>query len=482
MIELIGFTPDLPATTPGAIPACDSLIPSSYGMQGAPSQVDAVTGLSALTAQCRGSMVLSNTAGTKRFFAGTQTKLYELSSGAWSDVSRGSSYAGASETRWAFEQFGNVALASNNVEKIQWSTTGAFADITAGPIARIVFATDNFVFGLDCNHTAVGDNPDGWMCSAYQDYSSWTASVTTQATNGRLIGNGGPLTAGQALGPYAVAYKADAIFLGSYVGPPVVWQWERIPGEVGCIGPDALCDIGGAHVFVGRYDIWIFNGTQPVSIGEGVREWFFRSINQTAWEITTVRYEPKSGNVWIWYPSGSSTVLNACLVYSTKRKKWGVANMTIEAAVYFATPGATYDTLDDYGATYDTLPDVPWDSSYWNSGSESLCVFNTSHQLKALTGTSSGGTFTTNDFGDDTRYSMLRKSKVRFNLAPTSATAQAMSKTEAGVDGSPGSISTYSGGKFDHRQSGRFHSVTYTMTGPFVAQAVDVELVPQGER
>lgn len=482
MIKLIGYLPDVPPTTPGVLTSCQSCIPSSTGMQGAPSPVDAIPGLAALTAQCRGSAVLSNTTGTRRHFAGTQTRLYEQTGTAWVDVSRGSAYAGASETRWLFEQFGNVALATNNVEKIQWSSSSAFADVTAAPIARVVFATDNFVIALDTDHSATGNNPDGWMCSAFQDYSSWTADVSTQATSGRLIGNGGPLVAGLALGPYAVAYKDSSIFLGSYVGPPVVWQWERVPGDVGCIGPEAVCDIGGLHLFVGKDNFWIFNGTPPVPIGDGIKEWFYRNLNNTKKDLVTLRYSPKTRNVWMFYPSSGSDSLNACLVYNVPRKRWGVADISIEAAVSLITPGVSWETMDDTGATWDSLPDIAWDSGYWLAGVESIAVFNTSHQLKSLTGASTGGQFTTGDFGDDMRVSMLRSSRIRFTKAPTSATAQGSYKMEAGVVGMPGGISTYSGGKFDHRQSGRFHSIAYSMVGPFNAVAVQPELIPQGQR
>lgn len=226
----------------------------------------------------------------------------------------------------------------------------------------------------------------------------------------------------------------------------------------------------------------MFNGTPPIPIGEGIKEWFFRNLNNVKRELTTLRYDPKRGNVWVFYPSSNSDAMDSCLVYNVRRKRWGVADMSVEAVVYMTTPSVSWETIDDVGASWDALPDIPWDSAYWSAGVEKLAVFNTSHELKALSGTSTGGQLTIWDSGDDTRVSMLRSSRLRFTRAPTSAQAQGMVKMESGVSGMPGNISTYSGGKFDHRQSGRWHSVAYTMTGPFDVAAGSVELIPQGQR
>jgi hypothetical protein len=484
VIPFIGFLPDLEATTPGLIVDCENAIPSDRGFEGGPSQIDAVSGLAALTAQCRGSAVLTNTTGTRRHFAGTQTDMYELSGTAWVDVSRTANYTGSSENRWLFDQFGNVALATNDTEKIQASTSGVFQDITAAPIARIVFAMDNFVMALNTNDTTYGDTPDRWWCSAYQDHSSWTANVTTQATTGRLIGSGGELTAGARLGPYAVAYKTKSIFLGSYVGPPVVWQWDRIPGDIGCIGPEAVTDIGGAHIFVGEDNIWMFDGTRPQPVAEGIRQWFFDNSSAANRYRTILRYDRQNNRLWFFYPSASSSgACDSALVWHLPTKRWGRADQNVEAAVNFVTPGLTWDTMSTLGATWDTLPNIPWDSQSFQAGGQALAVFNDSHELKTLTGTSAGGSITTGDMGDDDAVGRLTQVRLRFLRTPTSASAQGSTKMTEGDSLVVASSSTLSSdGKFDMRQSGRWHRVAFTMVGPWEASGIRPKFVPVGQR
>lgn len=480
-MKLIGFLPDQDPTTPGIVVDCDNVIPTDNGLSGAPSEIAAIDGLAALTAQCRGSSVLMDTGGVRRHFAGTQTDLYELSSGAWVDVSRTANYAGSADSRWLFEQFGNVALATNGVEKIQSSASGVFQDVTAAPAAQIIFTTDNFVIAVNYTHTAVGAVPDGWWCSAYQDYSSWTASVTTQATSGRLIGNGGPLTAGLRLGPYAVAYKASGIFLGQYAGSPTVWQWERVPGDIGCIGREAVCDIGGSHIFIGEDNIWSYDGTRAIPLATGsVRQWFFDNSSPAYRYKSLVKFDRQKNLVWIFFPGIGETTLTEALVYNLNTRWWGHVTISIEAAVNYVAPGMTWNGLPY--STWDTMPDAPWDSQLWQGQGRDLAIFDTSHELKLLTGVSTGGSVTTGDFGDDPQVSMLRSSMPRFKVAPTSAMAHSQFKMTEGDSLTNGVPSSLSEGKFDHRQSGRFHRVIYVMTGPFELMGYQPELIPEGFR
>lgn len=485
MIPLLGFTPDMDPVSPGVLTDCEDAIPTEKGMAGAPSLVDAVMGLDPLPSDARGSAVLMSINGSRRHFAGTQTALYELSGTAWVDVSRTAHYTGSSENRWIFDQFGNATIAANNTEKLQVATSGNFNDITAAPIARIVFTMDNFVIALNTDDAIYSDSPDRWWCSAYQDHSSWTASVTTQATTGRLIGAGGELTAGLRLGPYAVAYKATNIFLGSYVGPPIVWQWDRIPGDIGCVGPEAVVDIGGAHVFVGDDNIWAFDGTRPIPIAtQQVRQWFFDNSSAPNRYRTILKFDRQNNRVWFFYPSSSSSdgAPDQALVYHLVTKKWGRANRSIECAVNFVTPGITWDTLDTLGATWDTLPDIEWDSQTWEAGGKALAVFDSSHELRTLNGTSEGGSITTGDMGDDDAVSMLNQVRIRFLSEPTSATASGSTKMREGQALTVASSATYGDGKFDLRQTGRWHRLTFTMVGPWEATAIRPRFVPKGAR
>jgi hypothetical protein len=486
MIQLLGFTPDADSTTPGIITDCTDFIPYKNGMEGAPSAVTP-DGVPALAAACIGAAVVSKLDDTKRIFAGTTTKLYELVSSAWDDVTRasGGDYNGGSDTTWSFTQFGNATIASNKTDAMQRATTGDFADVAGAPKANIVFSVGSFVMALDVDDGT--DKPNGWHCCAAFDETDWTESVTTQSASGTLVSTSGRITAGARLGDYAVAYKAKSIYLGQYVGAPVIWDWQLIPGgEAGCVGKDALADLGGTHFFVGDDNFWLFDGTRPVPIGDDkVRQWFYDNSSQTFRYRTKCFFDRQNNRVWVFFPSTSSSgVCDRTLVYHVLSKQWGRSDRTIEAVVNYSTVGITYDTLDSVGATYDTLPDVSYDSQYWISGGQSVSVFNSSHQLQVLSGAPGETSFATGDAGDDSVVSHLSCVRIRFatGYSPSSATMQAYSKMVSGNGYTTGSTSTLDDGKFCTHQEARWHKASFTFSGNVRVTGIMPNLIPSGDR
>lgn len=128
---------------------------------------------------------------------------------------------------------------------------------------------------LNINGMGLGDAPDGWGCSGIRDQTIWTPSVSTQCAAGRLLDSPGAIRAGAALGSDVVAYKNTSMYVGRYVGPPIIWAWQRVPGDIGCSGAESVVVVGTQHFFIGPSDFYVFDGTVPRPIGAPVREWFF---------------------------------------------------------------------------------------------------------------------------------------------------------------------------------------------------------------
>ena len=484
MIPILGFTPDSDPTTPGVLTDCVNFIPTEKGMAGGPTPVTGVSGLAALAAECRGAAVLIDTTGVRRNFAGTQTKLYELSSSTWTDRSKAGNYTGSSENRWMFAQFGNVALATNDTEAIQYSASGAFADIAGAPKARIVVAMKDRVIAFDTNDGTYGDQSDRWWCTAFQDYSNWAVGVNGAAT-GRLVGVPGGLVAGAMLGAYVVAYKERGMYLGQDVtGSPEVIQFNQVPGEVGCVGPEAVVDVGGSHFFVGPDNIWMYDGTRPLPIATGqVRQRFFNDVSATYKYRTIVHYDRQNQRVWVFYPSAASSGQpDRALVYHLLTKQWGRANRSVEAIFQFITPGLTWDTLSTIASTWDSLPSLSWDSQSWQAAGRSLAFFDTSHNLKTLTGTSDTSSFTTGDLGDDEMVTYSEPLRIRYLTAPATSSATGYTRQEPGGALTTNGTASRSDGKYDIRQSGRFHRYAVSNTGDNEVRGIVPKFRQGGDR
>lgn len=483
MDKLLGFSPDLDPTTPGVVTACVNFIPYEAGMAGAPS-ASTPTSTPALAAACVGGVVITKLDDTRRIIAGAATKLYELSGGVWTDVSRAGNYTGGADTRWSFTQFGNATIASNLTDTIQRSASGAFADIATAPKAKIVFSVGSFVMALNTSDATYGVSQNRWWCCATFDETNWTPSVTALCATGQLVSAPGQITAGGKLGDYAVAYKDKAIFLGQFVGAPSVWDWAQVPGgDAGCVGQDAWTDIGGAHFIVGQDNLWLFDGSRPVPIGVGqVREWFYANSNPSYRYKIQCIFDRQTNRVWIFYPSTNSTTLNSAMVYHLATKQFGLVTINIEAVLNYISAGVTIDGLSSISSTIDGLSAYSFDSQFWLGGGRALSIFNTSHQLQLMTGASTSSSYTTGDMGDDDGVSLLSKIRIRFapGFAPTTATAQVSSKMTEGDGLTIGDTHTLNDGKFDVLQAARFHRATISMTGDNRVLAMDATLKPMG--
>lgn len=483
MQKLLGFAPDADPTTPGVLTDCTNLIPYEQGMKGAPTG-STPSGVPALAAKCAGAAVVTKLDDVRRIFAGTTTKLYELSGGVWADVS-GAAYTGGTDSRWQYAQFGNSTLAANGNDAIQRSpSTGAFASIAGAPIAKILFSVGTQVMALNTNDGSV--KPDGWHCCATYDETDWVASSATLANKGRIVSAPGAFTAGGRLGEYAIGYKERSIHIGQFVGAPSVWDWtQAVGGEAGCVGIDAWADLGGSHFIVGPDNFWVFDGSRPVSVADDiVKEWFFTNSNPNYLFRTQCVADRANNVVWVFYCSTSSSTPDQAIVFHMKTKQWGRATLDVEATLNYVSSGVTIDDLPTYSATIDGLSSYTFDSQFWLVGGRSLAAFNTSHQLQSLTGVSATSSMTTGYAGDDDTVTMLNQIRLRFapGYKPTTAVVQTLNKMELGDSASIGTSSTMADGKFDVMDSARWHAAAFTFTGPHRVMAVSANLIAEGDR
>lgn len=477
MTPLLGFAPDADPTTPGVLTACADLIPFEAGMKGAP--LATTVGAAALASSCRGIAATSDLTGNRRLIAGTATKLYELTGSSWVDRARAGSYTLGTDDRWSFIQYANSTLAASPTVPLQRSTSGAFADIAGAPSAKLVEAAQGFAVAFNTSSYA-----DEWYCSTYLDETNWTLSVSNQCVKGRLIGGSGPLTAARRFGDNLIAYKSGTLFVGTYVGAPEVWRWTQVSTDVGCVGQEAVVDTVIGHVFVGKDNVYLFDGTTPRPLATGViRKWLFDDMAGTYQYKVSCLWDRANHLVWIFYPSaGGDGTLNRCAVYHVLSQRWGLSHQTVQAVVNYTSPTITFDGGAVGITTYDSGPAVPFDSLFWISGAVSPAVVSGTSTLSTLSGSCTAASFTTGDFGDDEGYRTCTNLRVRYTAKPTTSTATGFVKDAEGDALATGSSQAQADGRHNLRQTARWHRFQVATTGDFQVTAVRPEFKEGGRR
>lgn len=463
LTKLIGFAPDADPTTPGVITDCDNLIPTQNGFQ---------NGYSLATVNLFPSITFN---GTPRLFT------LEYGNGRVMVACDGDKIVLRGNTTTTVQSLGTVngdnhfsvaALGSSIVisggpfsASAVYTNGGAVANVTGLSYAYILTSSNGFMLAFN-----IGGQPDEWRCCAHYDPTDWVISSTTECTGGSLVEVPGAIVAAKPLGNSVFVYKGNAIFRGDYVGAPEVWRFTLIPGTLGALSSRAVVSTGQLHYVACKDDIYAFDGEHAKSICTGsVREWYRRhiAVNAESENSISLVIDEMRGTLNVFITS--SVYGKQTLVYHIETGKWGKTSAfngyeNIYSAINYATP--------DNGTSVDAVRTTP---TVYSGGSFLQPSYDYASWASAV-----GNTFYAvfNEFGADdevTRVTDFVISTIRHADASGSSesalTLTGYTKdTRGGTFTAVSSAIPFNKGKFNHRQSGKFHK--YRIDG---SSAADVE-------
>lgn len=483
--KVLGFAPDAPPETSGALIDCNGFVPSIKGIRAIPSGVD--SGLGTLTATCVGMFTTSNLSGSKLTFAGTATQLKKATT-SWSDVSRVSAtaYAVAVGAYWTFAQYGNLTFAANKADIVQASSGSNFADNSSTMKAKIAEVVGDQLFLFDVNSTGYvgadyGDQTDRWWASALGDTTNFVPDIATQCVTNRLTRTPGPIEAGKVFGNGVVAYKEMSMYVANYIGPPYVWQWDLLTDVIGASGVHNVIKIGDPvtrHLFIGYDDIYQFNGQTPSTIGKNVvTEWFFDNLSPDYRSRIIGVNDKQNWRAFWFFPDRSSTgELNKWLCYNYRTDSWGKGSLTVQFVLEYVPGGLVYNDLGSLYTTYDSIPAVAYDSgTFSSSGLPMLGYFDSTKNFNLLTGVPGTSTLDTNDVGTDGKMTLITRVRPRFVTSPTSATQTWYYRDNLGDSKITGLSSTLTSGSFDGVSEARWQSARQSYVGDVEITGFDIE-------
>jgi hypothetical protein len=264
----------------------------------------------------------------------------------------------------------------------------------------------------------------------------------------------------------------------------LVWDWERVPGDIGCPSNDALVDIGGAIAFLGNDDFYIFDGSRPIPIGEGIREEFFAEYDVSKGYRTMGVYDVPEGNIWWFYcsRSNSGTRPDKCLIYNVRMRKWGRAAEAPDAVGRYYGAGITYHGLGTEYSTYQDLPtDITYDSSYWTAGNPNVTLIKSDFKIYEMNGSPKDSFITLNNIGDDSRFTSFRRLTPRFYIEPVSSTMDYLYDNDNGDSFTTKmSVSYDTRKRYDVLWSSRWHRCRLNMVGDWEISSARASILPDG--
>lgn len=483
-IQLGEWLPDLGDTNnPGALIA-HNVIPSADGYRPFPSLQTISTG--ALNAYARGAISIKSSGGTSYVYAGSASKLYVLSTAAWTDVTRssGGNYATATEDAWEFVQWGEMVIATNYTDDVQQITLGGanFAALSGSPPkARHIAVVRDFVVLANINDGTERTRTIRW--SGFGDETKWTTNPANQSDAQELPGGGRIVRV--IGGERGVIFSEYGITEMVYEGPPTVFRFNAISTEKGALSPGSVIDAGdGAIFFIGLDDFYVMSGNQIQSIGANkVARTFFEDLapNYT-YRINGAIDKRRSLVVWA-YPGqqSASGQPNKVIFYHWPTGKWATADAEVNALYSFLSPGYTLDTLDTLSSSLDAL-DASLDSPAYQGGALSLGAFNGTHYGVTFTGEPLTARI-------DTTEVQIEDSLIQISEA-FPVIQGGTTTIEHGHRYLPASsvtwetaVSQNSAGGYPLRKINRFHRLRLNISGQWTkAKEVQANVIPAGKR
>jgi hypothetical protein len=277
-------------------------------------------------------------------FAGGATKLFKVDNTDLSLVNESKAGGYTGTNRWQFLQFGGLAIASNGAEKIQSfdvSSSTAFADLSSdAPIAKYIAVVRDFVVA---GNIGAGASPNKVQWSGINDASTWTATATSQSDY-QIIPDGGDIT-GVVGGEFGIVFLEKAIVRMSYIGSPLIFQFDTVSRNVGCIEGNSIAQYSGTAYFLSDDGFYATNGQTLNGIGsEKVDRYFFSNANIGDIDSISAAVDPER-NLVIWN-YGNVSGGRSLLIYNFETQKWCEADTDVDYLSTLTTSNITLDGLD----------------------------------------------------------------------------------------------------------------------------------------
>lgn len=465
----------------------NNVIPDQEGYRPLPSPVPFSN---ALTARCQGAAVARDSTGYAYNLAGDVSDLYVMGSGGqFNKASKAGGYSTPSDGRWEFVQWGNAVLATNFGDNPQIATLTPSGNISfanlggSPPKARHIGIVRDFVVLANINDPTAGLVPQRVQWSGVNSETTWGFNAAAQSDSQDLVGDGGW---NQAVvgGEYGLIFQERAIWRMTYVGSPVIFQFDVMEKDRGALAPGSVINIGRMTFYLSYDGFYAFNGLMSVPIGLGkINRWFFQDLDQSYVNRISSAIDPINGIVFWTYPGQGNVggLCNRLLAYHIGFNKWSTGDAAFETLARSLSVPYTLDQLDAFG-TLEQLK-VSLDSRVWMGGAINMSAFDGSHVLNNFTGAPLPATLDTAEV-ELTSGSMAMISSVLPLVADGDAQVSVGTRfRQADSVTWTTPIDENEIGECPVRATGRYGRFRVQTTGNFThALGVDVTAIPRGGR
>jgi hypothetical protein len=236
-------------------------------------------------------------------------------------------------TTWSLDTWGEylMACSSKDGKIYEWQlNTGVVAQVVANaPTGNkgLVVTEERFVFAL-----GAGGNPRKIAWCDQENNTSWTPSATNQAGDFELQTVGQIMCGLRMRGRTLILTDNDA-HVAQYSGAPFVYGFERVGTACGVASRRGAVAIDEGAFWMGQNGFFTFDGSVASEIPCEVSDYVFDDMNPS--QITKVYavHNSQHGEIWWFYPSGTSTENDRYVALDYKEGYWTTGELDRTAGV-----------------------------------------------------------------------------------------------------------------------------------------------------
>lgn len=261
-----------------------------------------------------------------------------------------------------------------------------------------------------------------WWCSS-EDNTEWTATATNSAGDLELQTDGVAQCGVRWRNENIIWTNVDAHRL-SYIGPPNYYGVKAIGAKAGIVSQTGFVTTDNFIFWVGPEGFHVYDGA-VTELECDVWDYYIDRLNKANRQQIAVGHNPRFNEVWVFYPSGTSTLNNSYLIWNYQKNHWAFGELGRsawhEALIWDNPIGAkahggnrrsqtfyqswahdtAYDVVTQFQAKGEKLYIQPGTFEFLDDDGDSYGTEDTDYQVDYITGevtTLSGGSFADDEF------------------------------------------------------------------------------------
>lgn len=266
----------------------------------------------------------------------------------------------------------------------------------------------------------------------------------------------------------------------SYVGTPLIFQFDNISRNLGCFEPNSVIQYQGITYFLSDDGFYACNGQQVEAIGaEKVNRYFFNTVRESEFDKMSAAIDPTK-NLVIWgYPCTDLTY--RLLIYHVATKRWSYADTNVNRVASSSTPSVTLEGLDAYSASIDALS-TSLDARVWLGGKLQLAGVSGA-KIITFSGSAKTAQIDTSDIETQNNQSMITMVKPLVDNGSASIAVDSRLRLDEQTS-FPAVTAANTENRVGVRSYGRYHRVRTQPSGDNWSSAIgmDIEIQQAGTR